>query len=405
MAFLNATSDLPVGVHHWYFLDSACRDENVPWRSLNLHTSVEQPGHFCCEDGNCIKSGYVCDNVKHCEDNSDETNCTMVIFPEFYDKLLPPTKLDDDIFKTSNSAKSIIQSLTMIDGNFTVLDVLDVDEIDSTFDIYFKLDMRWYDINLKYRFLNDLDDKNGFNQSELAKIWRPEIQFIHISNNDDVIRFGDTIFVKKENKPPHLSGGLDTLKVSEIYDGSEHSINILMKRKIKFTCPFEKIQDYPFGIQKCPLHFYISGVANGLTKFNCSIVHPEFKTVGQYNVEQWTLEQEMKDGENMITVTMTLSRSFSSIFMVTYLPTILMNIINQATNYLTVADRYDLIITVNITCMMVLASVYLSVSNSLPSTPVIKPIEVWLLYNLAYPFFVIIINVVLQARHIKLELF
>ena len=56
----------------------------------------------------------------------------MVIFPEFYDKLLPPTKLDDDIFKTSNSAKSIIQSLTMIDGNFTVLDVLDVDEIDST---------------------------------------------------------------------------------------------------------------------------------------------------------------------------------------------------------------------------------------------------------------------------------
>ena len=49
--------------------------------------------------------------------------------------------------------------------------------------------------------------------------------------------------------------------------------------------------------------------------------------------------------------------------------------------------------------MMVLASVYLSVSNSLPSTPVIKPIEVWLLYNLAYPFFVIIINVVLQVSY------
>ena len=91
--------------------------------------------------------------------------------------------------------------------------------------------------------------------------------------------------------------------------------------------------------------------------------------------------------------------------MVTYLPTILMNMINQATCYIDTEDKYSLIITVNITCMMVLASVYLSVSNSLPSTPVIKPIEVWLLYNLAYPFFVIIINVVLQARHIKLELF
>ena len=82
----------------------------------------------------------------------------------------------------------------------------------------------------------------------------------------------------------------------------------------------------------------------------------------------------------------------------TYLPTILMNMINQASNYITGDTRFDLVYTINITCMMVLASVYLSVSNSLPSTPVIKPIEVWLLYNLAYPFFVIIINVVLQVN-------
>ena len=74
-----------------------------------------------------------------------------------------------------------------------------------------------------------------------------------------------------------------------------------------------------------------------------------------------------------------------------------MNVINQATNYISSTDRYEPVITVNITCMMVLASVYLSVSSYLPSTPVIKPVEVWLLYNLAYPFFVIIINVVLQV--------
>ena len=293
-----------------------------------------------------------------------------------------------------------MHSITMVHGNFTVLDLLDVDEIDSTFDIYFKLDMRWYDVNLKYRFLNDLDDKNGFNESELIKMWRPKIQFIHIANNDDVITFGDTIFVKKETKSPQLSGGLDTLKVSEIYDGSDHSINILMKRKIKFTCPFENIKAYPFGIQECSLHFYITGVANGLTRFNCSIVNPPYKTVGQYNVEHWSLEPEMKDGDNVITVTMTLSRSFSSIFMVTYLPTILMNIVNQATNYIRMTntdDKYSLVYTINITCMMVLASVYLAVSSSLPSTANIKPVEVWLLFNLAFPVLVILVNVLLQV--------
>ena len=88
-----------------------------------------------------------------------------------------------------------------------------------------------------------------------------------------------------------------------------------------------------------------------------------------------------------------LSPNLMSILLVTYLPTILINTINQATNYLDL----ELLITVNITCMMVLASVYLSVSSSLPSTANIKPVEVWLLFNLAYPVLVILVNVLLQV--------
>ena len=96
-----------------------------------------------------------------------------------------------------------------------------------------------------------------------------------------------------------------------------------------------------------------------------------------------------------------LSRKFLSMFMVTYLPTILMNLINQATSYLHGPGKYSLVITVNITCMMVLTSVYLSVSTSLPSTSNIKPVEVWLLFNLAYPFLVILVNVVIQVEILK----
>ena len=84
--------------------------------------------------------------------------------------------------------------------------------------------------------------------------------------------------------------------------------------------------------------------------------------------------------------------------LVTYLPTILMNMINQASNYITGNTRFDLVYTINITCMMVLASVYLSVSVSLPSTSDIKPVEIWLLFNLAYPFLVIFVNVLLQVK-------
>ena len=123
------------------------------------------------------------------------------------------------------------------------------------------------------------------------------------------------------------------------------------------------------------------------------------KLVITYLIEKWTIQPEIdKILGKIVVVKFVLSRKFGSIFMVTFLPTILMNIVNQATNYISGDDRYSLIITVNITCMMVLASVYLSVSSSLPSTANIKPVEVWLLFNLAFSILVIMVNVLLEVR-------
>ena len=75
-----------------------------------------------------------------------------------------------------------------------------------------------------------------------------------------------------------------------------------------------------------------------------------------------------------------------------------MNGINQASNYIKAENKYDMIYTINITCMMVLASIYLSVSSSLPSTSDIKPVALWLIYSLAYPFITILVNVILQVN-------
>ena len=44
---------------------------------------------------------------------------------------------------------------------------------------------------------------------------------------------------------------------------------------------------------------------------------------------------------------MILSRNYGMIFLSTYLPTILMNIINQASNYISSDDKYSMIYTIN----------------------------------------------------------
>ena len=62
-----------------------------------------------------------------------------------------------------------------------------------------------------------------------------------------------------------------------------------------------------------------------------------------------------------------------------------------------------MIYTINTTCMMVLSSIYLSVSASLPATSNIKPVEVWLLVNLAFPLIVMLTNIVLQVSQVLVK--
>ena len=124
-------------------------------------------------------------------------------------------------------------------------------------------------------------------------------------------------------------------------------------------------------------------------------IFPKF--FGEYRVLPIN-DTVIKIEKHILMVDILLGRNIGSIFMVTYLPTILMNIINQSANYVRSTASCEFVVTVNVTCMMVLASVYISASASLPRTDSIKPVEVWLLFNLAYPFLVIIVNIIQQVR-------
>ena len=173
---------------------------------------------------------------------------------------------------------------------------------------------------------------------------------------------------------------------------------IILQERMIFICSFES-RNYPFGrVASCQISFYLDGISNILTDISPSFVKTGQDTFEQFLIENWRIghKEDEKHGK-MIEITMTLRRDITSIFMVTFLPTILMNFINQASNYITGDTKYDLVYTINITCMMVLASIYLSVSSSLPSTASIKPVEVWLLVNLFYPLQVILTNVILQV--------
>ena len=69
----------------------------------------------------------------------------------------------------------------------------------------------------------------------------------------------------------------------------------------------------------------------------------------------------------------------------TYLPSILIMIIVYSTNFFK-EFFFEAIVTVNLTSQLVLTTIFISVSGSLPKTAYVKMIDVWLIFAQLIPF-------------------
>ena len=97
VATMNETSGFPLGTWNWNFLDSKCMDEDKNTRRLNLHLKVTQPGHFCCENGACIDSKFVCDGNSQCPHREDEIGCNYITLMKGYSNNPPETLYENQV--------------------------------------------------------------------------------------------------------------------------------------------------------------------------------------------------------------------------------------------------------------------------------------------------------------------
>ena len=59
-------------------------------------------------------------------------------------------------------------------------------------------------------------------------------------------------------------------------------------------------------------------------------------------------------------------------------------------------EEFEAVVTVNVTTLLVLTTLFISVSNSLPKTSYIKMIEIYLLFSLSMPFCEVLIITLLD---------
>ena len=94
-----------------------------------------------------------------------------------------------------------------------------------------------------------------------------------------------------------------------------------------------------------------------------------------------------------VSVSIYLGRRLLSILTTVFIPSLLLNIIGHITNYFK-PFYFESTVAVNLTVLLVLTSMFISVVAGLPVTSYIKMIEVWLLFTLLIPF----IDVLLTCR-------
>ena len=101
---------------------------------------------------------------------------------------------------------------------------------------------------------------------------------------------------------------------------------------------------------------------------------------------------ENVDGSTSAEIEVEMGRKILGVILTMYLPSILMNIVGHSTNYMK-RFFFEAQVSVNLTVMLVLTTMFASINNSLPKTSYIKMSDVWFLFNLWLPFMEVLILV------------
>ena len=97
-----------------------------------------------------------------------------------------------------------------------------------------------------------------------------------------------------------------------------------------------------------------------------------------------------------VEIVVNLGRNLLTIILTTFVPTVLLNMISYSTTFFK-AFFFEATVTVNLTAMLVLTTLFINVSNSLPPTSYIKMIDVYLIFSLMIPFVEVLLHTYMDS--------
>ena len=110
-----------------------------------------------------------------------------------------------------------------------------------------------------------------------------------------------------------------------------------------------------------------------------------------FRITDWSLgSKTFKKGKTGLRMVVVMKRKITSEMMTTYFPTILLTAITFATTFFK-PFFFEAALSVNLTTMLVMTTIFISKMESLPPTSDIKMIDIWLILCQLVPFVEVVI--------------
>ena len=376
------SSRRPFGRKKWEVGEYACAQGKTV--SLDLQLSNCDQDQFTCWDGACIHLDKRCDKKPDCMDISDEKQCRIVALDEkSYIKDDPPPSV-------------IFHQKLAVTLDINIKNILDIKEVEQVLTLKFELVATWLDSRLDFYNLKLDVDLNTLSNDEKSMIWVPTIIFSN--TRQDITSKNDKKSFVKVLRNANVNGTLISNDVNEdilVYKGSKNKIRISRVYEVDFICTYD-MRNYPFDIQICSMDLVTS---NNVQKFlelqPGSLSYLGGSSFSQYYVMSYSIKTSHSMGKTGVTVSLVLGRRLLGVIMTAYTPTLILNVIGHSANYFK-SFFFEAVVTVNLTCMLVLATMFISIAESLPKTAYLKMMDYWLVFTLLLPFVEVLIHTYME---------
>ena len=118
----------------------------------------------------------------------------------------------------------------------------------------------------------------------------------------------------------------------------------------------------------------------------------ESKDLTMFVIKKWALTTTESGGVQM---TIVLKRKIMNEMMTTYLPSVLLILITYATTFFK-AYYFEAALSVNLTTMLVMTTIFMAVMQMLPATAYVKMIDIFLIFGQLYPFAQVVLLTIME---------